>query len=54
MIAASLSILKNSVVIDYRTNLERIAMLQRGIEQLSSKDIITQIDLLLQKYWTYR
>ena len=48
MIAASLSILNNSVVMDDGTDLERIAMIQRGIEQLSSKDITTQIDLLLE------
>lgn len=47
MIAASLSILNNSVVMDDGTDLERVAMIQRGIEQLSSKDITTQIDLLL-------
>ena len=47
MIAASLSILNNSVVMDDGTNPERVAMIQRGIEQLSSKDITTQIDLLL-------
>lgn len=48
MIVASLSILNNSVVMDDGTDLERIAMIQRGIEQLSSKDITTQIDLLLE------
>lgn len=48
MIAASLSILNNSVVMDDGTDLERIAMIQRGIEQLSTKDITTQIDLLLE------
>lgn len=48
MIAASLSILNNSVVMDDGTDLERIAMIQRGIEQLSSKDITTQIDLPLE------
>lgn len=48
MIAASLSILNNSVVMDDGTNSERIEMIQRGIEQLSSKDITTQIDLLLE------
>lgn len=48
MIAASLSILDNSVVMDDGTDPERIAMIQRGIEQLSSKDIMTQIDLLLE------
>ena len=48
MIAASLSILNNSVVMDDGTDLERIAMIQRGIEQVSSKDITTQIDLLLE------
>lgn len=48
MIAASLSILNNSVVMDDGTDLERIAMIQRGIEQLSSKDITTQIYLLLE------
>ena len=48
MIAASLSILNNSVVMDDGTDPERIAMIQRGIEQLSSKDITTQIDLLLE------
>ena len=48
MIAASLSILNNSVVMDDGTDLERIAMIQRGIEQLYSKDITTQIDLLLE------
>ena len=48
MIAASLSILNNSVVMDDGTNPERIEMNQRGIEQLSSKDITTQIDLLLE------
>ena len=48
MIAASLSILNNSVVMDDGTDLERIAMIQRGIEQLCSKDITTQIDLLLE------
>ena len=48
MIAASLSILNNSVVMDDGADLERIAMIQRGIEQLSSKDITTQIDLLLE------
>lgn len=48
MIAASLSILDNSVVMDDGTDPERIAMIQRGIEQLSSKDITTQIDLLLE------
>lgn len=47
MIAASLSILNNSVVMDDGTDPERVAMIQRGIEQLSSKDITTQIDLLL-------
>ena len=48
MIAASLSILNNSVVMDDATDPERIAMIQRGIEQLSSKDVTTQIDLLLE------
>lgn len=48
MIAASLSILNNSVVMDDGTDPERIAMIQRGIEQLSSKDITTQIDPLLE------
>lgn len=48
MIAASLSILNNSVVMDDGTNPERIEMIQREIEQLSSKDITTQIDLLLE------
>lgn len=48
MIAASLSILNNSVVMDDGTDPERIAMIQRGIKQLSSKDITTQIDLLLE------
>lgn len=48
MIAASLSILNNSVVMDDGMDPERIAMIQRGIEQLSSKDITTQIDLLLE------
>lgn len=47
MIAASLSILNNSIVMDDGTDPERVAMIQRGIEQLSSKDITTQIDLLL-------
>ncbi len=47
MIAASLSILNNSVVMDDGTDSDRVAMIQRGIEQLSSKDITTQIDLLL-------
>lgn len=32
---------------DDGTDPERVAMIQRGIEQLSSKDITTQIDLLL-------
>ena len=35
MIAASLSILNNSVVMDDGTDPERVAMIQRGIEQLS-------------------
>ena len=48
MIAASLSILNNSVVMDDGTDPERIEMIQRGIEQLSSKDITTQINLLLE------
>ena len=48
MIAASLSILNNSVVMDDGPDPERIEMIQRGIEQLSSKDITTQIDLLLE------
>lgn len=48
MIAASLSILNNSVVMDDGTDPERIEMIQRGIEQLSSRDITTQIDLLLE------
>ena len=48
MIAASLSTLNNSVVMDDGTDPERIEMIQRGIEQLSSKDITTQIDLLLE------
>ena len=48
MIAASLSILNNSVVMDDGTDPERIEMIQRGIEQLSSKDITIQIDLLLE------
>lgn len=48
MIAASLSILNNSVVMDDGTDPERIAMIKRGIEQLSSKDITIQIDLLLE------
>ena len=48
MIAASLSILNNSVVMDDGTDPEKIEMIQRGIEQLSSKDITTQIDLLLE------
>ena len=47
MIAASLSILKKSGVMDDPTDPDRVAMIQRGIEQLSSKDITTQIDLLL-------
>lgn len=47
MIAASLSILNNSVVMDDGTDPDRVAMIQRGIKQLSSKDITTQIDLLL-------
>ena len=47
MIAASLSILNNSVVMDDGTDPDRVAMIQRGIEQLSSNDITTQIDLLL-------
>lgn len=33
---------------DDGTDPERVAMIQRGIEQLSSKDITTQIDLLLE------
>ena len=48
MIAASLSILNSSVVMDDGTDPERIAMIQRGIEQVSSKDITTPIDLLLE------
>ena len=48
MIAASLSILNNSVVMDDGTDPARIEMIQRGIEQLSSKNITTQIDLLLE------
>ncbi len=48
MIAASLSILNNSVVMDDGTDPERIEMIQREIEQLSSRDITTQIDLLLE------
>lgn len=48
IIAASLNILNNSVVMDDGTDPERIAMIQRGIKQLSSKDITTQIDLLLE------
>ena len=48
MIAASLSILNSSVVMDDGTDPERIEMIHRGIEQLSSKDITTQIDLLLE------
>ena len=48
MIAASLSILNNSVIMDDGTDPERIEMIQRGIEQLSSKDITTQINLLLE------
>ena len=47
MIVASLSILNNSVVMDDGTDPDRVAMIQRGIEQLSSKDITTQINLLL-------
>ncbi len=47
MIAASLSILNNSVVMDDGTDPDRVAVIQRGSEQLSSKDITTQIDLLL-------
>ena len=48
MIAASLSILNNSVVMDDGTDPKRIEMIQRGIEQLSSKDITKQIDLMLE------
>ena len=48
MIAASLSILNNSVVMDDGTDPERIEMIRRGIELLSSKDITAQIDLLLE------
>lgn len=48
MIASSLSILNNSAVMDDGTDPERIAMIQRGIKQLSPKDIATQIDLLLE------
>ena len=48
MIAASLSILNDSVVTDDGTDSEKIAMIQREIEQLSSKEITTQIDLLLE------
>ena len=33
---------------DDGTDPERIETIQRGIEQLSSKDITTQIDLLLE------
>ena len=47
MIAASLSILNNSVVMDDGTDPDRVAVIQRGSEQLSSKDITTQIDLQL-------
>ena len=47
MLAASLSILNNSVVMDDGTDPDRVAVIQRGSEQLSSKDITTQIDLLL-------
>lgn len=49
MIAASLSILNNSVVMDDGSDPARIAMIQRGIDQLSSKDISNQIDLLLEE-----
>lgn len=48
MLAASLSILNNAVVTDDGSDPERIAMIQRGIEQLSSEDITAQIDLLLE------
>ncbi len=47
-IAKSLSILNNSVVMDDGTDPERIAAIQSGIEQLSSKDVKMQIDLLLE------
>ena len=49
MIAASLSILNNSVVMDDGSDPDRIAMIQRGIDQLSFKDISNQIDLLLEE-----
>ena len=48
MLAASLNILNNSVIMDDGTDEERIAMIRRSIKQLSSKDITTQINLLLE------
>lgn len=47
-IAVFLNILNNSLVMDDGTDPERVAMIQREIEQLSSKDITTQIDMLLE------
>ncbi len=48
MIAASLNILNNSVVMDDGTDPEKIEAIRRGIDQLSSKEITTQIDMLLE------
>lgn len=48
MLAASLNILNNSVIMDDGTDEERIAMIRRSTKQLSSKDITTQINLLLE------
>ncbi len=48
MIAASLNMLNNAVVRDDGTDPVRIVMIQRWIEQLSSKDITIQINLMLE------
>ena len=53
MIAASLSILNNSVVMDDGTDPERIEMIQRGIEQLSSKDIYAESFQGRNVYWEW-
>lgn len=47
MMVASLSILSNAVVMDDGTAPEKLSMIQREIEQLSSTDITTQAVLLL-------
>ncbi len=48
MLAASVNILNNSVVMDDGSDPMKIEAIRRGIDQLSSKEITAQMDMLLE------